>query len=190
MLDDYDAILRLSPAYLGKLKSRLQAMIDLKEHISRTIRHFETYTHAGQTLCTAMVDLAGSFESFQKFKGDVSFRLIHRVLLCFQSTFQEYFEQIDSFVIKPLREFLRKDIEKAESDGSHATHAIDSYLRAADSYAAPRKKGSDQDAYQRLMEAHNEASKKDLLFERSLVHVESKSLIDMSTTVCFPFCSR
>jgi hypothetical protein len=175
---------------LGKLKSRLQATVDLKEHISRTVRHFENYAHSGQMLCDAMIDLAGSFESFQKFKSDLTFQSIHGILLYFQSTFRDYFEQIDSFVIKPLREFLRKDIEKAETDGSHAAHATDAYLKAADSYATPRKKGSDQEALQRMMDAHNEASKKDLLFEQSLAHSESKSLIEVSTTVCLLFLSR
>jgi hypothetical protein len=175
--------------HLSSLKRRLEKILVLKEHVRETIHTFESYAQAGQRLTDSLMNLADSFECYNEFQKDSSFRSIHSVLCDCQSTLSGHYRQIHDFVVKPLRDFLNKDVSQAEENGRQAAHEIDAYMRASDLYVSGGRKKADSDSEResRLIAAHLAAAEADLAFEQSLAQVERKTLLEVSTNVYFVF---
>jgi hypothetical protein len=178
--------LTLSPLHIESRAKRLDAVLDLKEHIHVTLKTFGRYSEVGSELCKCMGKLAESFESYNK--TDPSLLSISQILMAYQGILSGHFEQVKEHIVGPLRQFVKDDIGRVEEGGRRANHDLDTYFKYLESYLtiSRKEKGAKlQDKDTKLKAAHRQAVLSDFQLERSISLVERKMIIDISATVCF-----
>lgn len=176
----------LSPAHIEDHQHRLNAILRLKENINTIIKTVQHYADAGNQLALCIEALAESFTGCGEFQDDPTIRSISDLLRTFKSVLAEHYSQVDDHVVKPLRSFMKDDIQQAEDAGKAASRDIEAYLKALDACAAMNKKKvksndmDKQDREVRLMKLHQTAVESDFMFDRRLTLVERKKLVDVT----------
>lgn len=176
--------LSLSPLQSFMLNQKLNTLLLLKDTILEAESLFSKYAETGKSLCNCILKLSSNFLSFEAFNGDPSLRSISHMLDSFQGYLRDHYEQIESNVIKPLNDFIVKDINAAEELSQKSRSKTEAYTKHSEQYAAinPKKIPADiEDREKRMMEAHWLALNNAYLFNRSIEFIQRKKLTELTT---------
>jgi hypothetical protein len=128
--------------------------------------------------------MAKIVSDYTEIQADSSILAMPELIRRFQEVYRIHYTQVQSEVVKPLGNFITKDMDAVEEAGREALRSHDAYFRYIDSYTATKKKKLVHETGERdlhLMQTHWRAVYADFLFERALSLVERKKLVDITT---------
>ena len=138
--------MNLSPLHKRNLRRRLQAAVDLRHHITKTMGLFRKYASMGQEMCKILGQLSGAFQDFKEFQTDPTFSRITETLVSVRESFTRHYDAVEETVVMPLDNFVQSMIIPAEKKGKEADKEYEEYTKLVDQYMSPQNKKSPETA--------------------------------------------
>ena len=173
--------MNMSPLHKRNLRRKVQNIVDLRNHINKTIGMFQKYAAMGRDLCEILGMLSGAFRDFKEFEKDPTFNRITDIFLSLKECFARHYGAVKETVVDPLDNFVKSQIIPAEKKAKEADKEYEEYSKLVDQFMSPQnKKNPDPALPMQLQAAHWKAIDSDFKTSQMLEEVETKKLLEIA----------
>lgn len=169
---DLCSFMHLDPIYDMEQVKRYEQVKDLINQVNNISKLLTQYTTAGNNMCKAMNDVHSKLQEIEIISLNNSYRTLMSTMTTMHAAFISHFEQIEESITKPMKLFVKKDIEDLASFYKDNNQALDKYGQAQEKFMSLPKNSrlkSLRHKHDLMTESHHQAT---ISFYRYVRHMD------------------